>query len=320
MLIPGLAFALVLAIVLGAYWLFVVRPEQATDSALRKRLGRPIAIHKEAAQVAREQGRMSDVPFLNRLLSSRSHLLEPLLRLIQQAGVKTTVGVMLLGTACLLVLGILIGQAVAGAFWVGLLLGCCLSVFPYIYLNWKRNKRIQRFEELFPEALDLMSRAMRAGHTFITAIGMVADELPEPIAPEFKILHDQQNFGMPLNDALREFGVRVPLLTARFFVTAILTQRESGGNLTEVLDNLAAVIRDRFNVMRQVKVRAAHGKMTGWTLVALPPALAVVLVVVSPKHFDSMLQDQFGLQMIFAAIVLQIAGALIIRKIVNIEY
>ena len=165
-----------------------------------------------------------------------------------------------------------------------------------------------------------MARAMRAGHTFITAIGMVADELPAPIAPEFKILHDQQNFGMPLNDALREFGARVPLLTAKFFVTAILTQRESGGNLTEVLDNLAAVIRDRFNVMRQVKVRAAHGKMTGWTLVALPPALTLVLAILSPSHFKPMLNETLGMQMIVGAIVLQIAGALIIRKIVNIEY
>ena len=122
---------------------------------------------------------------------------------------------------------------------------------------------MQRFEELFPEALDLMSRAMRAGHTFITAIGMVADELPEPIAAEFKLLHDQQNFGMPVDEALRDFGERVPLLAAKFFVTAILTQRESGGNLTEVLDNLASVIRDRFMVMRQVRIKSAHGRMTG---------------------------------------------------------
>ena len=118
---------------------------------------------------------------------------------------------------------------------------------------------------------------MRAGHTFITALGMVADELPEPIAAEFKLLHDQQNFGMPMPEALRAFGERVPLLAAKFFVTAILTQRESGGNLTEVLDNLASVIRDRFMVMRQVRVKSAHGRMTGWILVALPPALAFVL-------------------------------------------
>ena len=320
MLIPGLTFVLVVTIILGFYWAFVVRPDHASETALRRRLGRGIAVLKETARVEREQSRMSSVPVLNHLLVSRAHLVQPVTRLIEQSGVKTTVGVVLLGTGSLVMLGVLIGQSMAGTLWIGLLLGCCLAVLPFVFLNWKRSKRIQRFEELFPEALDLMSRAMRAGHTFITAIGMVADELPAPIAPEFKILHDQQNFGMPLNDALREFGERVPLLTAKFFVTAILTQRESGGNLTEVLDNLAAVIRDRFNVMRQVKVRAAHGKMTGWTLVALPPALTLVLAILSPSHFTPMLHDTLGMQMIVGAIVLQIAGALIIRKIVNIEY
>jgi tight adherence protein B len=165
-----------------------------------------------------------------------------------------------------------------------------------------------------------MARAMRAGHTFTTAIGMVAEEMPEPIAAEFKLLHDQQNFGMPLTEALRNFGERVPLLAAKFFVTAVLTQRESGGNLTEILDNLAAVIRDRFMVMRQVRTKSAHGRMTGWVLTLLPPSLAVALSIRVPGHFSSMLQDQTGVQMIVAAVVLQIVGALIIRKIVNVEY
>ena len=160
---------------------------------------------------------------------------------------------------------------------------------------------------------------MRAGHTFMTALGMVADELPEPIAAEFKLLHDQQNFGMPLNDALRAFGERVPLLTAKFFVTAIMTQRESGGNLTEVLDNLASVIRDRFMVQRQVRIKSAHGRITGWILVALPPALALVLSVLNPEYF-AMLDERFGMQLIVGAVVLQIVGAFVIRKIVNVEY
>ena len=111
---------------------------------------------------------------------------------------------------------------------------------------------------------------------------MVADELPEPIAAEFKLLHDQQNFGLPLAEALRDFGERMPLLDAKFFVTAVLTQRESGGNLTEVLDNLASVIRDRFKVKRQVRIKSAHGRMTGWILAALPPSLALVLSIVEP--------------------------------------
>jgi tight adherence protein B len=318
-LIPVLTFVLVLGIVLGVYWLFVARPERATEASLRRRLAPGRRMELVSAGVQREAQRLSNVPALQRILESRGELVRPVERMVEQAGVKTTVGVVLLSAACLGTVGILLGRMLAG-LWLGLILGLGFVLLPFAYLKWKRNRRVQRFEELFPEALDLMSRAMRAGHTFITAIGMVADELPEPIAAEFKLLHDQQNFGMPVNDALRNFGERVPLLTAKFFVTAILTQRESGGNLTEVLDNLSSVIRDRFMVQRQVRTKSAHGRITGWVLVALPPCLALVLSIVNPNHFGPMLADRFGFQMIIGAVVLQIIGALVIRKIVNIEY
>jgi tight adherence protein B len=320
-LIPGLTFLLVLGIVLGMYWVFVARPERATDAALRRRLVVSRRVERvETEGVERKAERLSNLPLLNRLLTHRADLVQPFARLVQQSGVKTTVGVIVLAAGCLAMLGVLIGQLWTRTLWFGLLLGLVLAVMPYLFLQWKRSRRVQRFEELFPEALGLMSRAMRAGHTFQTALGMVAEELPEPIAPEFKILHDQQNFGMPMNEALRDFGERVPLLAAKFFVTAILTQRESGGNLTEVLDNLASVIRDRFMVMRQIQIKSAHGRMTGWVLVGLPPALALAFSILNPGHFGAMIGDRLGTQMIFAAVVLQIVGALVIRKIVRIEY
>jgi tight adherence protein B len=315
-----LTFVLVVGIVVGMYWLFIARPEQATDAALRKRLTGARSVATVAAGVEREARRLSNLPVLDRLLTSQGGIARPIERLIEQSGAKATVGVVVLSAACLAALGVLAGQVWMQTLLGGAVFGLCLATMPFLYLNWKRARRVQRFEELFPEALDLMARAMRAGHTFLTSIGMVADELPEPIASEFKLLHDQQNFGMPVPQALRNFGARVPLLAAKFFVTAILTQRESGGNLTEVLNNLASVIRDRFNVMRQVKTKSAHGRMTGWVLVGLPPALALVLSIVNPGHFSPMLADRTGLQMIVGAIVLQIAGALVIRKIVNIEY
>jgi tight adherence protein B len=319
-LIPGLTFALVLGIVLGMYWLFVARPEQATETALRRRLAGTKPALRVAAGLQREVRRLSSIAAFNRLLAGRGSLVAPVQHLIEQSGVRTTVGVVLLSAACLGVLGLLIGQWWTNLLWAGVAVGACLVFVPFMYLSWRGSRRTRRFEELFPEALDLMSRAMRAGHTFITSIGMVADELPEPIAAEFKLLHDQQNFGMPLEEALRNFGRRVPLLAAKFFVTAILTQRESGGNLTEVLDNLSLVIRDRFMIMRQVQIKSAHGKMTGVVLVALPPSLAVVISLVSPDHFATMMADKSGIQMIAVAVVLQVAGALIIRKIVNIDY
>ena len=123
-----------------------------------------------------------------------------------------------------------------------------------IVMSFKATARMQKFEEQFPESLDLLARALRAGHAFTTGLSMVADEMPEPVGPEFRPIYDQQNYGMPLGDALKPFADRVPLLDAKFFVTAVMTQRESGGNLAEVLDNLASVIRDRFKVKRQIRV------------------------------------------------------------------
>jgi tight adherence protein B len=320
-LFAAATFVLVFGIVMGIYWAFVERPEQAAESALRNRMHTARAGGKSIyVGVQREVARLSSVPALNRLLSSRSTLTVPIQRLIEQSGVKTTVGVIVLSSACLAMLGVLIGQGWAGSVLLGLLLAVFTGTIPTLFLKWKRSKRLDRFEELFPEALALMTRAMRAGHTYTTALGMVADGLPQPIAGEFKLLHDRQNFGLPVAEALRDFAERIPVLPARFFATAVLTQRESGGNLSEVLDNLASVIRERFTVMRQVRVKSAHGRMTGWILTGLPPVTALGLGIINPGHFGAMIQEPLGIRMIVVALILQVIGALIIRKIVNVEY
>ena len=321
MLIAALMFVLVLGIVLGMYWAFVVRQDQAADSALRKRMGTAgTGVRSIYVGVQQEVGRLSSVPALNRLLSSRSKITVLLQRLIEQSGVKATVGVVVLSSACLGMLGVLIGQTWVGSVGLGLALGVFTGAIPTGYLRWKRTQRLGKFEELFPEALALMTRAMRAGHTFVTALGMVAEQLPQPIAGEFKLLHDRQNFGQPIAEALRDFAERIPVLPARFFATAVLTQREAGGNLSEVLENLASVIRERFTVMRQVRTKSAHGRLTGIFLTALPPAAAFLMSLISPGHFRTMLDDPLGVQMIVVAVTLQVVGALIIRKIVNVEY
>jgi tight adherence protein B len=149
---------------------------------------------------------------------------------------------------------------------------------------------------------------------------MVGTEMPDPIGPEFRILYDQQNYGMPLPDALKLFAERIPVLDARFFVTAVLIQRESGGNLSEVLDNLAFVIRERFRVKRQIRVISAHGRITGWILVCLPPVLGIVLFTINAETRELMFGDPLGQQMLMVAIALQVIGTLIMRKIINVEY
>ena len=194
------------------------------------------------------------------------------------------------------------------------------AMVPFVVVRVARTKRMRLFEEQFPEAIELLARALRAGHAFPTGLTMVADEIPAPVGSEFKLVYDRQNFGMPLGDALKALAERVPVIDARFFVTAVLTQRETGGNLSEVLDNLASVIRDRFKVKRQVRVVTAHARITGWILAGLPPSLAGVLCFVSPGHMKTLVTDPLGIQMLVVAGFLQVSGTLIIRKLVNVRY
>jgi tight adherence protein B len=192
---------------------------------------------------------------------------------------------------------------------------------PTLVMRHLREKRLQKFEDHFPEAVDLVARSLRAGHALPVALGMVAEMMPAPVGKEFRMLFDEQHFGLTLPDALRNFARRVPLLDARFFVTAVLIQREAGGNLAEVLDNLSSVTRERFKVKRDVRAKSAHGRMTGWVLAMLPPALFVLNgIATGGKSTEALLQDETGLLMIKIGIGLQILGTLVIRKLVRIEY
>ena len=178
---------------------------------------------------------------------------------------------------------------------------------------------MNKFEEQFPEALDLLSRAIRAGHAFQTALGMVGDDLSEPVGPEFKKTFDEQNFGLPLRDVLNQLAERVPILDVRFFVTAVLIQRDTGGNLSEILDNLAHVVRERFKIRRQVRVHTAHGRFTGYVLLALPAALAVALSFINPEHMRVLFHEHMGQMMLIGAIVMQTVGFFWIRQVIKIE-
>jgi tight adherence protein B len=193
------------------------------------------------------------------------------------------------------------------------------SLAPFGWLRRRKTKRLKKFEEQFPEALDMLSRAIRAGHAFQTALGMVADEMPDPVGPEFRKTFDQQNFGLPLRDVLNEMAVRVAILDVRFFVTAVLIQRDTGGNLSEILENLAHVVRERFKILRQVRVHTAHGRFTGYVLLALPAALAIALSYINPDHMHTLFHERMGQMMLMGAIVMQTIGFVWIRQVVKIE-
>jgi tight adherence protein B len=316
-----LTFVVVTALIVGLYWAVVARPEAASQASLKRRLravtSRPTAKRKE---IFARTARLSDIPALNALLAGTTGLSGRLQNLLQQAGLPWTVGRLMLTSA--VCAGVVFAglNLLTGTILTSMVLALLAGTLPYLYVRHVATKRLRRFEELFPEAISLIIRALRAGHAFTTGLAMVAEEMADPVGPEFRLVYDHQNFGMPVEDALATFARRMPLLDVRFFVTAVLTQREAGGNLAEILENLASVIRDRFKVKRQVRVITAHARITGGLLAGLPPVAAAFLLVVAPGHMKVLWTDPLGIRLVVIAIVLQIVGALLIRKIVDIEY
>ncbi len=313
-------FALVVGIIYGLYWFFVEREDSEEREALRKRLKRPSTKSVITEALLKEKNRLSDLGALDALLRGLGRFTDPMQRTIAQSGLQVTVSTVLLASACAAGLAYIVVTRFLHLPLVGLGAAVLAAFLPYSVVKMARNRRMIKFEEQFPEAIDLLARALRAGHSLTTGLSMVGEEMAEPVGPEFRMLFDQQNFGMPLPQALKAFADRIPILDARFFVTAVLTQRDAGGNLSEVLDNLSSIIRDRFRVKRQVRVISAHGRITGWILSALPVSLALFFAASSPDTYRKFYTDPFGIQMIVFALGLQVVGVFIIRKIVQIEY
>lgn len=200
--------------------------------------------------------------------------------------------------------------------WAGLVLGFFI---PYAYASHRRAKRFQRFEEKFPEAIDTLARAVRAGHAFTTALEMIASEVSEPVAGEFRQLFEEQKFGLPVRDALINLADRIPLVDVKFFVTAVMLQRETGGNLAEILDNLSYVIRERFKILRQVRVHTAQGRLTMVLLMALPSTIVVIMLILNPGFIQPLFTDPVGHALIVGGITLQTVGYFFIRRIIRIQ-
>jgi tight adherence protein B len=268
MLLPLLIFVAVSVTIIGGYFAAAQLPGILAERRLDRRL-RDVSTDSAAAdpnappdETILKHKLEGPMPGMDRLVSGTGAG-KRVARLIEQSGVRTTPSA--LGLMSLL------AAAFAGFMtflfvpqrYAPLAAAAFGGLTPLFFLLNRRSARLKRFEEQFPEALDLMSRAIRAGHALQTALGMAAEELPDPVGPEFKRTFDQQNFGLPLRDALNEMAARVGILDVRFFVTAVLIQRDTGGNLSEILENLAHVVRERFKIRRQVRVHTAHGRFTG---------------------------------------------------------
>lgn len=194
-----------------------------------------------------------------------------------------------------------------------------LTTLPFLILRYQKQQRFREFNRHLPEAIDLMSRALRAGHSLTAAIEIVGEECPEPVRSEFREVYRQQNFGLPVRDALVQLAKRTPLPELGFVVTAMMLQRETGGNLVEVLDRTAGVIRDRLRIQGEIRIYTAQGRLTGWILSALPVAMFFLLTVVNRGYTRVLVEDPFGRKLVYAGIALMILGGLIIRRIVDVK-
>ena len=314
-----LVFVTVLMIIEGLYMLW--RSYRGADAKkIEKRLQALSAGGDRSAQARLVKDRMlSDAPWMQRALLKlpRVHSLD---RFILQAGLEWTVSHVLLACAVSGVFAFLAAVSLANQpAWIAGLVGSACATVPLLYLSHRRGRRLAHMERQLPDALDLVTRALRAGHSFASSVQMIGEEMSEPIASEFRMVADEVNFGVSLQQALTNLSERVPLTDLRYFVVSVLIQRDSGGNLTEVLGNLSRLIRDRLKLLARVRVLSSEGRLSAWILGLMPFALAALMNVFNPEFMSPLWTDPTGQTAIKYMLGLMVVGVLILRKIVKIR-
>jgi tight adherence protein B len=320
MLISFLVFLFALFLVFGAY-LLATHGTDAKRARLQKRLAEALlhSAHTEDIEVVLARNElMSEIPWVNRWLV-RVQAATQLKRMLDQADLHITPSRLVMFSV---MAGILAALAVSVLnSWILFVIaaGLIAASLPFVHVWWKRKKRFAAFLEHLPDALDLMSRALTAGHAFSESLQMVSSEMPEPIAGEFRKTYEEQNLGLSLKLALENLTQRIPLLDLRMCVTAVLIQRETGGNLAELLEKVAYTIRERFRIMGDLKTLTTSSRMSAWLLCGLPIFVAIAVTVLNPEYMSVLWKDPRGHWLIATAMFMQVTGMLIVRKILNIK-
>jgi tight adherence protein B len=320
MLISFLVFVFGLFLVLGAY-LFATHGTESKRARLQKRLAEALlhSAHTEDVEVILARNElMSEIPFVNRFLVRMQAALQ-LKRMLDQADLHITPSRLVMFSAMAGMLGALAASVITISILIMVVSGIAAAVIPFVHVWWKRRKRFDAFLEHLPDALDLMSRGLSAGHAFSEALHMVSAEMPEPVASEFRKTYEEQNLGLSLKLALENLTQRMPLLDLRMCVTAVLIQRETGGNLAEILEKVAYTIRERFRIMGDLKTLTTSSRMSAWLLCGLPIFVTIVITGMNPDYMSVLWKDPRGHYLIAAAMILQVTGMLIVRKILDIK-
>jgi tight adherence protein B len=320
MFISFLVFVFGLFLVLGAYLLATHGSDSKRDR-LQKRLSDALthSAHTEDIEVVLARNElMSEIPVINRALVELQAALQ-LKRMLDQADLHITPSRLVMFSGMAGVLGAMAAAVLTVSYLIIPVAGLASASLPFVHVWWKRKKRFASFLEHLPDALDLMSRALSAGHAFSEAMQMVSDEMPEPIAGEFRKTYEEQNLGLSLKLALENLTQRMPLLDLRMVVTAVLIQRETGGNLAEILEKVAYTIRERFRIMGDLKTLTTSSRMSAWLLCGLPIFVTFAITFMNPDYMSILWKDKRGHMLIIVALSLQFTGMLIVRKILNIK-
>lgn len=312
----------VLALLVIELSFHALRIYQNPDRALvRKRLSR--SFDEEAGDADKNQSLLkkqvlSDVPLLNRMLSALPWF-GKLQLAINQANMKYTLGFFLLVTLTFGLVGYLLSALFLESLWQPILIALGLAYLPYLHLLVKRKERMAKFEKQLPDALDLIARALRAGHAFTSGMKLVSEEFTDPIGPEFEETLDEINFGASVADALKNLIKRVECVDLKFFVVSVILQRETGGNLAEIIESLAHLLRERFKFRRKVRILSAEGKLNAVILLALPFIMFAALLVINPEYMQVLILDPIGRTVSMVAIVMMAIGVFFIRRIIDVD-
>ncbi len=312
-----IVFLLVLVVVIGGYLILEYEYEQKEVERRFSRLEKGEHLADALPAILKTQI-MSDVPLLNHVLSKLNFAVRFDKRL-QQAGIALKVGTFVLLSITLFAFGTVVCLLLNWPLVLALGFGLVLGLIPNTVVNFRRHLRIKNFTVHFPDALEMFARSLRAGHSFSGAIELVAEEMPEPVGPEFRKVFDEQNLGIPLRQALFGMTERIDSLDVKFLVTAILIHRDTGGNLAEIIDKISYVIRERFRIQGQLKTFTAQARLTGFIIALLPVIAALLIGFLNPQYMRPLWEDPVGRVMVFSAVILQVLGILVIRKIIRIK-